>query len=43
MLLLEAFGLPRRADYYVYNSGTGQQLSAGWTLKVTPRTDKLAS
>lgn len=42
VLLLEAFGLPRKADYYVYNSGTGQQLGAGWTLKVTPRTDKVA-
>jgi len=40
--LLEAYGLPRKADYYVHNNGTGQQLAAGWTLKVTPRTSKLA-
>ncbi|WP_312548171.1 hypothetical protein [Massilia sp.] len=42
VLLLEAFGLPRKAEYYVFNSATGQQLSAGWTLKANPRTDKLA-
>ncbi|MDN4057131.1 hypothetical protein QPK31_02725 [Massilia sp. YIM B02769] len=41
-MLLTAYGLPRKADYYVYNSGTGQSLAAGWTLKITPRTEKLA-
>ena len=43
VLLLEAVELPRKADYYVFNNATGQQLNAGWTLKVTPRTDKLAA
>lgn len=42
VLLIEAFGLPRKAYYYLHNNGSGQQLNAGWTLKVTPRTDKLA-
>lgn len=28
--------LPAEADYYVYNAATGQAISAGWTLKVTP-------
>lgn len=26
------------AAYYLHNSGTGQTVSAGWTLKVTPYT-----
>lgn len=33
-----ARNVPREADYYLYNSGTGQTVSAGWTLKVTPMT-----
>jgi hypothetical protein len=33
-----AYNVPNVADYYIYNNGTGQTLSAGWTLKVTPRT-----
>lgn len=37
-MLLVAQDLPRLAAYYVHNNGTGQSLSAGWTLKVTPRT-----
>ncbi len=41
-MMLEASGLPRLAEYHVHNNGTGQQLNAGWTLKVTPRTEKLA-
>lgn len=28
--------LPKLASYYVHNAGTGQTVSAGWTLKVTP-------
>lgn len=32
------FGLPKEAEYYLYNASTGQTVSAGWTLKVTPRT-----
>ncbi len=35
---LFAYDLPREADYYILNTGTGQTLSAGWTLKVTPMT-----
>ena len=38
VMMLRAYDLPTMADYYVHNSGTGQTLSAGWTLKVTPRT-----
>ena len=30
--------VPREASYYLLNSGTGQTVSAGWTLKVTPMT-----
>lgn len=30
--------LPRLASYYLHNAGTGQSVSAGWTLKVTPQT-----
>lgn len=28
--------LPKLASYYVHNAGTGQTVSSGWTLKVTP-------
>jgi len=34
--------LPRKAEYHIHNSGTGQAVQAGWTLKVTPRTNKAA-
>lgn len=37
-LWLRAYDLPKLADYYVHNNGTGQTVSSGWTLKVTPRT-----
>ena len=30
--------VPWNASYYLHNNGTGQTLSAGWTLKVTPCT-----
>lgn len=30
--------LPDLANYYPHNSATGQTISAGWTLKVGPRT-----
>lgn len=40
-LMLEAFGVPKEADYYILNS-SGQTISAGWSLKVTPRTYKPA-
>lgn len=41
-ILLTARDLPRKADYYIHNLGTGQTVSAGWTLKVTPRSYKAA-
>lgn len=37
-LMLIAQDVPWKADYYIHNNGTGQTLSAGWTLKVTPCT-----
>jgi len=30
--------VPWHATYYLHNNGTGQTVSAGWTLKVTPCT-----
>lgn len=35
---LIAQDVPWKASYYLHNNGTGQALSAGWTLKVTPCT-----
>lgn len=35
---IDAKDVPREADYYLYNDGTGQTVSSGWTLKVTPWT-----
>lgn len=37
-LKLRAFDVPLLASYFLHNNGTGQTISAGWTLKVTPRT-----
>lgn len=37
-LVCRAQDVPWEADYYIHNNGTGQTLSAGWTLKVTPYT-----
>lgn len=37
-----AYDLPAKADYYIHNNGTGQSISAGWTLKVKPRSYKAA-
>jgi len=34
---LVGYDVPDKADYYLHNNGTGQTVSAGWTLKVTPR------
>lgn len=39
---LTAYDVPRKADYYIHNNSTGQSVSVGWTLKVTPRTNKAA-
>ena len=35
---LIAQDVPWNASYYMHNNGTGQTVSAGWTLKVTPCT-----
>lgn len=37
-LVLMAQNVPWEADYYIHNNGTGQILSAGWTLMTTPCT-----
>lgn len=37
-MTLNAQNVPWIATYYIYNSGTGQTLSAGWDLLVTPYT-----
>lgn len=35
--------VPKLASYYLHNNGTGQTVSAGWTLKVTPRSYSAAA
>lgn len=37
-MYLLAQDVPAEADYYIHNNNTGQTVSAGWTLKVKPRT-----
>jgi hypothetical protein len=37
-ITLTAYDVPWLAEYYIHNNGTGQTVSAGWTLKVTPFT-----
>ncbi len=37
VLVLYAKELPDLAEYYIHNNGTGQTISSGWTLKVSPR------
>ena len=37
-MTLLATDLPAEAEYYIHNAGAGQTASAGWTLKVKPRT-----
>lgn len=39
---LVATDLPRKAEYYVHNNGTGQSLAAGWVLQLNPRSYKAA-
>lgn len=34
--------VPKKADYYLHNNGTGQSISTGWKLLATPRTRKAA-
>lgn len=35
--------VPELAEYYLHNNGTGQSISAGWTLKVRPRSYRPAA
>ena len=37
-LKVHAYDVPLVASYYLHNNATGQTMSAGWSLKVTPRT-----
>lgn len=37
-MVCRAYDLPALASYYIHNNGTGQTVSAGWVLKITPRT-----
>lgn len=37
-MILLATDLPAEAEYYIHNAGAGQTVSAGWSLKVKPRT-----
>ncbi len=37
-LRMLAYDVPPDGAYYLHNNGTGQTISSGWTLKVTPRT-----
>lgn len=39
---LYAVGVPKLAAYYLHNNATGQTISSGWVLKVTPRSYKAA-
>jgi len=39
---LMATDLPPKALYYLYNANTGQSISAGWVLRIKPRTYKAA-
>lgn len=41
-IVCRGYDLPLLASYYIHNVNTGQQLSAGWTLKVKPLTKKVA-
>lgn len=38
VITLRAFDLPFKAQYYIHNNGTGQTISAGWYLSVSPFT-----
>jgi hypothetical protein len=42
-LRCHARDIPRAGTAYLFNSGTGQTLSAGWVLKVRPISYKLAA
>lgn len=39
---ITALDVPKLAEYYLHNNATGQAVSSGWTLKVTPRSIKVA-
>ena len=34
---ITAFDVPKLAEYYIHNNGTGQTISAAWTMTATPR------
>lgn len=36
--MCRGYDLPMVGKYWLHNNGTGQTLSSGWVLKVTPRT-----
>jgi hypothetical protein len=38
-----AYSIPADADYFLYNTQTGQTVSAGWVLKVKPMTFSVAA
>jgi hypothetical protein len=40
---LVALDVPWEANYYLFNNATGQSVSSGWTLKVTPFSYKPAA
>lgn len=40
---LVAYDVPWEAEYYIHNVNAGQTLSSGWTLKVTPFSQKAAA
>lgn len=42
-IALVARDVPRKADYYLGNNATGQSVTSGWTLKVTPLSYKAAA
>lgn len=43
VLAIEVQNLPLKASYYLHNNGTGQAVSAGWTLTVRPMSYKAAA
>lgn len=39
---LIVYDMPRKAEYYLHNAATGQAVSAGWVMRIVPRTTKAA-
>lgn len=42
-IVLTAYDLPLKADFYLHNNGTGQSLDSGWKLTVLPLSRKAAT